>query len=397
MPGAAERAWWDAVVTLTRAGHTASGAASLAGALVDVLAKVGMTGQIFLVNRPQRLLTELGPGEHTVLDVDTTVAGQTFQLQQINVSTERERGLEMWLPLVDGTERLGVLRLQLASGTDGHLADLQHRCSVLASLLGHILASKFAYGDTLQQARDVAGMTPAAELLWQLLPPQTVTTPALLISAVIEPYDQVGGDAYDYAVDDNHAFVALFDAVGHDMQSGLTAAVALSAIRSARKTGERDLNALARNADTHIITNRSAGYRYAAAVLASLDTDTGRLTYLVAGHPPPLLLRANKSVKTLHNGPRVPLGVSGGPEVPVSHEQLEPGDRLLLYTDGITEARDQQGRQFGTQRLVEFAERSSASGLPPPETVRRLSHAVLDHQDGKLQDDATLVLVDWTG
>ena len=83
--------------------------------------------------------------------------------------------------------------------------------------------------------------------------------------------------------------------------------------------------------------------------------------------------------------------------MPVSHEQLEPGDRLLLYTDGITEARDSQGRQFGTQRLVEFAERSSESGLPPPETVRRLSHAVLDHQDGKLQDDATLVLVDWTG
>ena len=79
-----------------------------------------MTGQIFLVNRPQRLLTELGPGERTVLDVDTTVAGQTFQLQQINVSTERERGLEMWLPLVDGTERLGVLRLQL---------DLRHRRS----------------------------------------------------------------------------------------------------------------------------------------------------------------------------------------------------------------------------------------------------------------------------
>jgi serine phosphatase RsbU (regulator of sigma subunit) len=68
---------------------------------------------------------------------------------------------------------------------------------------------------------------------------------------------------------------------------------------------------------------------------------------------------------------------------------------LLLYTDGITEARDARGRFFGTDRLIDFAERSGADGLPAPETLRRLAHAVLEHQRGLLQDDATLLMVDW--
>jgi serine phosphatase RsbU (regulator of sigma subunit) len=77
-------------------------------------------------------------------------------------------------------------------------------------------------------------------------------------------------------------------------------------------------------------------------------------------------------------------------------EQLEPGDRLLMYSDGITEARDHQGRFFGERRLVELTENTATPGLSAPETLRRLAAAVLEHQDGRLQDDATLLMVDWS-
>ena len=80
----------------------------------------------------------------------------------------------------------------------------------------------------------------------------------------------------------------------------------------------------------------------------------------------------------------------------VGHEQLEPGDRLLLYSDGIVEARNADGEFFGEHRLIEFTRRAELSGLPAPETLRRLTAAVLAHQGGRLQDDATLVLVDWS-
>jgi serine phosphatase RsbU (regulator of sigma subunit) len=175
------------------------------------------------------------------------------------------------------------------------------------------------------------------------------------------------------------AFCGLFGAVGHDLQAGLTTAVALAAIRNARRGGERDLRVMARRADAEIIAH-GPGARFVTAVLARLDTSTGEVSYLVAGHPPPLLLRANRTVEALQDGRRVPLVVSGR-DVGVAHEHLEPGDRLLLYTDGITEARDAHGRSFGTDRLINFAERSGADGLPAPETLRRLAHDVLEHKE----------------
>jgi serine phosphatase RsbU (regulator of sigma subunit) len=76
-------------------------------------------------------------------------------------------------------------------------------------------------------------------------------------------------------------------------------------------------------------------------------------------------------------------------------EQLEPGDRVLLYTDGITEARNSRGREFGLQRFVDFVIRHHADGLPVPETLRRLVRSVLAYHDDQLQDDATVLLTEW--
>jgi serine phosphatase RsbU (regulator of sigma subunit) len=84
------------------------------------------------------------------------------------------------------------------------------------------------------------------------------------------------------------------------------------------------------------------------------------------------------------------------PAAPVlCHEHPEPGDRLLFYTDGIVEARDASGHQFGLRRFTDFIIRREADGCPPPETLRRLMRTVLDHQHGTLQDDASVLLVEW--
>jgi serine phosphatase RsbU (regulator of sigma subunit) len=76
-------------------------------------------------------------------------------------------------------------------------------------------------------------------------------------------------------------------------------------------------------------------------------------------------------------------------------ERLEPGDRLVLYTDGVTEARDEDGGFFGVERLVDFLTKQTAAGRPAAETLRRLNLAILEHQVDVLQDDATTVLVEW--
>ena len=75
--------------------------------------------------------------------------------------------------------------------------------------------------------------------------------------------------------------------------------------------------------------------------------------------------------------------------------RLQPGDRLVLYTDGITEARSPDGEFFGEQRLADFISAAAAAGDPAPETVRRLMRHVLEHQAGQLQDDASIVVLEW--
>jgi serine phosphatase RsbU (regulator of sigma subunit) len=83
-------------------------------------------------------------------------------------------------------------------------------------------------------------------------------------------------------------------------------------------------------------------------------------------------------------------------ELTIAEETLQPDDWLVLHTDGITEARDHTGEFFGETRLADFLHREAAAGHPPPETVRRLIRAVLNHQHGVLQDDATVLLARWT-
>lgn len=93
---------------------------------------------------------------------------------------------------------------------------------------------------------------------------------------------------------------------------------------------------------------------------------------------------------------QLPFGLGDGAHKPRVAE-LEPDDAVLLYTDGVTEARTADGEQFGLDRLVDLLEREAASGRTAEELLRRLVQAVLDHQGGGLRDDATLLLVQWTG
>lgn len=75
--------------------------------------------------------------------------------------------------------------------------------------------------------------------------------------------------------------------------------------------------------------------------------------------------------------------------------QLRPGDRVVLYTDGVVEARSPSGEFFGEERLADLIVRADSAGEPPPETMRRLMGSVMQHQAGQLQDDASIVLVEW--
>jgi serine phosphatase RsbU (regulator of sigma subunit) len=138
-----------------------------------------------------------------------------------------------------------------------------------------------------------------------------------------------------------------------------------------------------------------ADARFTTGVLCDLNLDTGQLRYLNAGHPAPMLLRRGKVIRRLQHGRRLPLGLDD-PQIEIAEEVLEPGDRLLMFTDGVTEARDRRGDLFGEQRLADLLERQAAARQPAPEMLRRLCHAALEYYDGPPRDDATLLLLEWS-
>ncbi|GAA3290549.1 hypothetical protein GCM10020295_05270 [Streptomyces cinereospinus] len=217
----------------------------------------------------------------------------------------------------------------------------------------------------------------------------------MAIAAAMEPAYEIGGDAFDYAVAGDQVHLAVFDAMGHDSYAGLTANLAVAACRNQRRQGA-DLISTGERVE-QVLVDHFGHDTYVTAVLAGLDTATGLLSWINRGHQPPVLIRGGRWATALSCPPAHPLGTELGLTARQCREQLEPGDRILLYTDGIIEAHDAHGREFGLNRFTDFVIRRHADGLPVPETLRRLMHAVLEHHGGRLDDDATVLCVEWRG
>ena len=362
-----------------------------------VAGSVGATALVIdLVDHQQRLLTPLPGGSappREPVAVEGTVAGRAFTRVVPCASDGDTGGARLWLPLLNGAERMGVL--EVVSDTALGEQAVQD-CVMLASLLAELIVTRGMYGDLIERVRRREPMQLAAEMLRAQLPPLTFSTGHLIISGVLEPCYDVGGDAFDFAVNGDTAHLALFDAVGHGsaggMRSVVLASLALASYRNARRSG-LDLIATYQHIDTAVRAHDRGGM--ITAVLAELDQRTGILQVISAGHPGGIVIRDGKVVKVLPSPTALPVPLGDKRAPVVVEEALEPGDRVLLYTDGIVEARSAQGEQFGLDRLIDFAVKAGADGLPAPDTTRRLVHAILDYQDDRLQDDATVLLAEW--
>ena len=366
----------------------------LAGLFADEGRALGAGGvTLYLADHEQRLLVPLpgkaGP-DRPPLPIDSTLAGLCFRRLEVQRS---EGGRRTWVPVLDGVERLGVLEIAFDAG--GEPAD-DEQLLAFAALIAETVMVKGAYGDLFHKARRRRPMSIAAEIAWNLVPPLTFGTDRLVISAVLAPAYDLGGDCFDYAVDATTARFAVFDAMGHGLGAGWLSTLAVAGYRNSRRH-DLDLAATVGAID-EALSAQFSGERFVTAVLAELDLASGQLRWHGAGHPAPLLLRKGRVVKTLDTGRGLPLGLGRlGRRTEIAEERLEPGDRLLLYTDGGPEARSPGGEFFGLDRLADLIAREDAAGHPAPETMRRLMHALLDHQAGHLRDDATTMLVEWKG
>jgi hypothetical protein len=352
---------------------------------------------VYLIDYDQALLVPLpsaGAPALEPLSVAGTIAGRSFSSTTIiGTPGERAGDRRLWLPLLDCTERLGAIGLSFAEAMVSER--LVEACERYAHAVAMLIVAKNQYGDAFELVRRRRPMTIASELAWGLAPPLVFATDDLTLGAMLEPCYDNGGDAVDYAVNDRVLHVGIFDAMGHGLAAAGVAAFAVSAYRQSRRCG-MDLVA------THAAMDEAVGLqfpgdRFVTAVIAQLDIDTGELRWIGAGHPPPLVIRHGRRMRTLALSSVPPLGVhlSGTPVV--ATENLEPGDLLLFYTDGLIDARGPDGEPFTLETVARFIEREVAAGHTAPETLRRIRHGIIGRERAELRDDASALLIEWRG
>ncbi len=319
--------------------------------------------------------------------IEGTIAGRCFAT---NTTVAVADPPTVFIPLTDGSERLGVLELTHPTWSEEHAA----AADAIVQMLVLLVVSKRRYTDIVHQTRRAEPLSIAAEMQWALLPPLTCSTGQLSASGILEPAYDIGGDTFDHAQSRSGLDFAIIDAVGHGLPAVSISAVAVNGLRNARREGHsletayRDTDAALRSQFT-----RSA---YATGQIGSLDHHTGELTWLNAGHPLPLLVRDGTFIGEMPCRPSLPMGL-GGSVTEVAVAQLQPGDRILFYTDGVTESQSPHGETFGVERLADLLVRGAADGTSPAESVRRLVTAVVDYNGDPLRDDATLFMVEYHG
>ncbi|MGP3631828.1 PP2C family protein-serine/threonine phosphatase, partial [Streptomyces sp. 24-1644] len=205
------------------------------------------------------------------------------------------------------------------------------------------------------------------------------------VAGALEPADHVGGDTFDYVIDRDTVQLSVTDAMGHDVGAALLATLLVGALRRARRAGA-DLAEQARQADQAVREHGRQGY--VTGQLLRISLIDGTTEFINAGHPWPLLMR-NGQVQEVTPKIDMPFGVHAPRTYRVQSLDLRPGDRLVMLTDGMLE------RNANSLDLSDLIVRTRA--LHPREAARTLVATIVDANDGHLEDDATVMCLDWHG
>lgn len=341
-------------------------------------------GQLQLVPLPGDRLTNGEP--HAI---DGSEAGRCF-LDGQPVELQVDDGVRVHLPLLDGGDQVGVMAVTLDS-VDDHDRRLLRR---IAGLVADLLVTKHGYSDLFFGVRRGEPMSVAAEIQWALLPPLAMIMPRVAVAGILEPAYDVAGDSFDYALNGDVLHVAMIDAMGHGLDAATMATVAIGAYRHARRAGT-GLPEIYDFMD-RAVANQFGPEHFVTAQMLQLDTTTGHLQWVNAGHPSPMLVRDHRVALRLTGPTTLPVGF-GGPEPQMSEMKLEPGDRLLCFTDGLIEEHKAGEEQFGEDQLIGWVNQLERTGRGIRAVARSLSHTLKRARGGQTTDDSTLLLVEWPG
>jgi serine phosphatase RsbU (regulator of sigma subunit) len=328
-----------------------------------------------------------------VLPFDGGPAEQALRSQTVRVvppGTKPAGDSGHWTVLAPVTERgeaIGLLEMVLPDRPDAEVVEDIRRA---AHALAFVVIANRRHTDLFEWGQRNVPFSLAAEIQRRLLPAAfTCEAGSFTLAAWLEPAAGVGGDTFDYSLARDVLHLSVTDAMGHGTDSALTATVCVGSLRNSRRVGSSLLEQVS-TANACLVEHAGAvdADGFATGLVGRLDLRTGRLSLVNAGHVAPYLLRDGE-VTIVELPADLPLGMFAGSTYRSTELALQPGDRLVLVTDGMLE-RNAAELDLGTAL-------STMAAMHPREATRSLADAVLEMTGGALADDATMLVLDWHG
>jgi serine phosphatase RsbU (regulator of sigma subunit) len=389
----------QAVEAVTRELRVLVGASSSSFLLVDLsgralvrLAHTSTAGMLTTEETPDGDRRDLRESA-AALPFDGGPAEQALRSQTVQVlapGAGAANGTGDWTVLAPVTERgeaIGLLEMVLTAQPDAQVVEDIRRA---AHALAFVVIANRRHTDLFEWGQRSLPFSLAAEIQRRLLPAAfTCEAGAFTLAAWLEPAARVGGDTFDYSLARDVLHLSVTDAMGHGTDSALTATVCVGSLRNSRRMGSTLLEQVAL-ANECLVEHAGVvdADGFATGLIGRLDLRTGRLSVVNAGHVAPYLLR-NGEVTVLELPADVPLGMFPGSTYRSTELALQPGDRLVLVTDGMLE-RNAANLDLSTAL-------STMRAMHPREATRSLADAVLAVAGTTLADDATMLILDWHG
>ncbi|GAB7065634.1 PP2C family protein-serine/threonine phosphatase [Streptomyces mexicanus] len=311
-----------------------------------------------------------------------SIYDKVLRTQKLVQAPDSGRGQRVIAPVTNRGDTIGLLELFLPQTTPGMLEQVQQAAHALA----YIIATDGRFTDLYHWGQRTTPLSLAAEIQRQLLPSAPSCEAAqFTLACALVPSDSIAGDTYDYSLDHDTVHLSITDAMGHDVDASLTATLLINASRGARRA-EKDLAEQARQTNQALLDHGRDALATGQLLRIALDGSGAQLVN--AGHPWPLRLREG-TVDEVHLHVDLPFGIHAPGPYRVQSLDLQPGDRILLYTDGMQERRAESVDLPDVIR--------NTAGDHPREVVRTLTQAVTEACGGDLHDDATVVCLDWHG
>ena len=397
----------QAVESATRELALALGAESVSFLIADLsgrclvrLAHVGVRDPLHAdgdrgVTRSER--RRLGqPGESaTVVPYDRGPREQVIRTQQVMVLAPESPDAaplseDSWQVLAPVTERGEVIGLLEFTMPDEPAPESVDEISRLAHALAFVVIANRRHTDLYEWGQRTRPLSLSAEIQHRLLPgPQTCEAGAFTLAGWLEPAAGIAGDTFDFNLARDVLHLSITDAMGHGVAAALNATLCLGSLRNARSEGATPLEQVSAANKALLEHAANMGLEdFVTGLIGRLDLPTASLELVNAGHVAPYLARGS-DVTPLELPVDLPMGLFEGVDYRDSRHLLEPGDRLVLVTDGMLER--------NAARVDLSAAILDTRSLHPREAVRVIADRTLEATGHQLKDDATMLCLDWHG